>query len=145
MQSLEKIYYESQDGFGPEDFYALFRYLNRLFQSVGPTETLAQALRDDTSLSEADRVRAARAAAHQARRTGSRDDELASIDLERLSHETRYLMKHLLIDMRRFDAALERFPNLAGLEDVPALPKPLFLDARPSLQNEYLTRVGIYL
>ncbi|WP_269447320.1 hypothetical protein [Brevibacterium ravenspurgense] len=35
----------------------------------------------------------------QAKRTGQRDDELTALDLDQMSHKTRYLFKHLLIQM----------------------------------------------
>lgn len=139
------IYYESQSGWSPEDFYALWRYFDRLFQYIGPTQKLRDALSDPESLSDRDRIRAERVAQHQAKRTGKRDDELAAIDLEKMSEDTRYLMKHMLIQTGRYDLALERFPNLRGLADVGALGHPLYLDTKPKGTFEYLTRVGIHL
>lgn len=31
---LQQLYYEPQDDWGPDDFYALYRYLDRLFSST---------------------------------------------------------------------------------------------------------------
>lgn len=143
--SQDKIYYEDQTDWSPEDFYGLWRYLNRLFQYVGPSTSLQDALGDLENLSERDRRRAERVAAHQSKRTGQRDEELASLDLERMSDETRYLVKHMLISMKRYDLALERFPNLAALKDVGELGHPIYLDANPRRSEDYLTSVGIYL
>lgn len=141
----EKIYYEDQTNWGPEDFYALFRYLNRLFQYIGPSERLTAAMAAADSLSERDRARAERAAKHQAKRTGFRDDELAAIDVLRLSPETRYLSKHMLIDMKRLTSAITRFPNLRELEKVGELGHPIFLSANPRREDSYLTSVGILI
>lgn len=143
--SQDKIYYEDQTDWSPEDFYALWRYLNRLFQYVGPSSSLERALGDLENLSERDRKRAERVAAFQGKRTGRRDEELAALDLGRMSEDTRYLMKHMLIGMKRFDLALDRFPNLRALEEVGDLGHPIYLDANPRRSEDYLTSVGIYL
>lgn len=128
----DKIYYEDQSSWQPQDFYALWRYLNRLFQYVGPTQAL---INNPDSYS----------AKIQAKKTGTRDAELAALDPTRMSEDTRYLAKHMLIAMQRYDLALERFPNLRPLADVGELDHKIILDANPSLVNEYYTSVGIYL
>lgn len=140
-----KVYYEDQSGWKPADFYALWRYFDRLFQYIGPTEKLQEALENPDRLSEVDRARIARVAKHQARRTGKRDAELASLDLDRMSKDTLYLMKHMLIQMGRYDQALAKFPNLRNLDGVGPLGHPLYLDDEPRYTHEYLTQVGIYL
>ena len=141
--AYDQIYYEDQRDWLPEDFYGLWRYLNRLFQYIGPNQALLDSYHAE--LSERDRARRDRVALLQAKRTGKRDDELASLDLSRMTDRTRYLMKHLLIAQKRYEIALERFPNLRGLADVAELAEPLYLDADPSFYHEYLTQVGIYL
>ncbi len=139
------IYYEAQTNWSPADFYALWRYMDRLFQYIGPTKSLQAALDHPESLSERDKTRVARVAALQAKRTGKRDDELASLDLSRMSEDTRYLMKHMLIQSERLELAVERFPNLRGLLDVGELGHDLYLDAHPRGTYEYFTKVGIHL
>jgi len=128
----DEIYYEKHDSWHPEDYYALWRYLSRLFQYVGPTPAQAA---NPTSNS----------ARIQAKKTGRRDDELAAMDVPKMPVETRYLAKHLLIHQMRFDLALERFPNLRPLEQVGDLGRKLYLDSNPKLVYDYLTRVGILL
>lgn len=128
----DALYYADQTSWQPADFYGLYRYLHRLIQHVGPTP--AQASRPELLTSQI-----------QAKRTGHRDDELAALDLERMSHETRYLLKHLLIQMQRYDLALARFPNLRGLENVPDLDGDLFLSDEPTDAFEHLRQAGIRL
>lgn len=139
----DQIYYEDQRGWSPEDYYALWRYLNRLFLCVGPNQALLDSY--DAALSDRDRARRDSVALIQARRSGRRDDELSSLDLSRMTRQTWYLMRHLLIAQQRFEIALERFPNLRGLADVADLPEPLYLDRDPRCSDDYLTRVGIYI
>lgn len=128
----DALYYADQTGWQPVDFYALYRYLHRLIQYVGPTP--AQAARPELLTSRI-----------QAKRNGQRDVELAALDLERMSHETRYLLKHLLIPMQRYDLAVSRFPNLGGLADVPDLDDDLCLSEDPTDAYEHLRQVGIRL
>lgn len=59
----ERSYHEDSDTWSPADYYALFRYLNRLFLN----------------------------------QRGLRSREIASIDLARMSAETKHLLKHVLI------------------------------------------------
>jgi len=139
------IYYEDQTGWQPADYYALWRYLERLFGFIGPAKPLQDALADPSSLSERDRLKVARVAAIQAKRTGRRDEELAALDLSRMSEDTRYLAKHVLISTKRYELALERFPNLRGLDDVGELGHPIYLDAKPRKAPGHLTDAGIYL
>lgn len=141
----DKIYYEDQTGWSPEDFYALWRYFDRLFQYIGPTQNLTDALANLDSLPEGRRKSAVRTAAHQAKRTGKRDEELAAMDLDRMSPETRYLMKHMLIHSTRYELALERFPNLRGLESVGELGHAIRLSDQPRGLYPYYTQVGILL
>lgn len=143
--SDHKIYYRDQAGWEPADFYALWRYFDRLFQYIGPTQKLQDALDGLESLSPIDQTRISRVANHQARRTGKRDAELAGLDLDRMSEDTLYLMKHMLIQMGRYDQALAKFPNLRKLDGVGPLGHSLYLDAKPRYTHEYLTQVGIYL
>lgn len=109
--SGDKIYYEDQTSWSADDFYALWRYLNRLF------------------LNNRDR----------------RTEEIGGLDLSRMSEDTRYLMKHLLILQGRFELVLTRFPNLRDLEEVKELSHPLYLSDKPMLAHPYFTEVGIYL
>lgn len=142
---VEKIYYEDQTNWSPADFRALWRFFDHLFGFIGPTEKLRQALADYDNLSDVDRRRVDRAAGHQARRTGKKDDELAALDLARMSDATRYLMKHMLIHQQRLDIAIERFPNLAPLRDVGPLGRTLVLEEEPSGSFPYYESVGIQL
>lgn len=128
----DRIYYEDQSGWGPVEYQGLWRYLNRLFQFVGPTPGLLA--RPES-----------RAAQIQARRTGLRDEELAALDLSRMSEDTLYLMKHTLILQDRYALALEKFPNLRGLADVGDLGHQLVLDENPTYAHPYFTEVGILL
>lgn len=143
--SQGKIYYQDQTGWSPEDFYALWRYLDRLFGYIGPTTALNDAMANLDALPEHRRRSAQRVAAMQSKRTGKRDDELASLDLELMSEDTRYLMKHILIHQTRYEQALERFPNLRGLEEVGELGHTIRLDANPRGTYPYYTKVGILL
>lgn len=128
----DRIYYEDQSGWTPADWQGLWRYFNRLFQHIGPTEA---------ALAHPDALWAR----IQARRVGRRDDELAAMDLSRMSEETRYLMKHMLIHTGRYEIALHKFPNLAGLAEVGQLDHPLVLDEHPLLIYPYYTDKGILL
>lgn len=130
----DALYYADQSDWSPLDYQGLWRYLNRLFQTLGPAPSKTNAI-DPASLS----------AQIQARRTGRRDDELAAMDLNRMSRETTYLMKHMLIRTGRLEMATRRFPNLAGLHEVGELEHPLYLDDQPTFVHGYYTRVGIYL
>lgn len=143
--AAEKIYYEDQTNWDTSDFRALWRFFDHLFGFIGPTAPLRGALAQFDSLSELDQRRVTRAAAHQDRRTGKKDDELSALDLERMSLETRYLMKHMLIHKQLFDTALERFPNLRGLADVGDLGHTLVLEEEPSGSFPYYASVGIQL
>lgn len=62
-----------------------------------------------------------------------------------MTDKTRYLMKHLLISQKRYDLAMERFPNMRGLADAVDLAEPLYLDESPRCRESYFTSVGIYL
>ncbi|WP_136036345.1 hypothetical protein [Microbacterium sp. K35] len=64
----DRIYYEDQADWTAIDRQGLWRYLNRLFLSLGPSDV---AKPEPDSLS----------ARIQARRTGKRDDEIAALDL----------------------------------------------------------------
>lgn len=128
----DKIYYEDQSSWTPADFYALWRFLDRLFGYAGPTPGM---IANPNS----------RSALIQAKKTGLRDEELAALDLGRMSEDTRYLMKHLLVHTGRFDLVLERFPNLAGLREVADEGHVVRLAEQPKGVYEYYTRVGILL
>lgn len=127
-----RVYYEDQTDWTPADWHGLWRYLNRLFQFVGPTA--GQLARPD-SLS----------AQIAQRRQRRRDEELAAIDLSRTSQGTRYLMKHVLIHQGRYRFALRRFPNLKPLADVGELDHPLVLDEHPMNLHRYYVEHGILL
>lgn len=105
------IYYEEQEAWVADDYYALFRYLNRMLLN----------------------------------RKGWRTAEIASIDVDRLSHETTHLLKHLLVLKNAYERVLAEFPNLAGLDQAPELAHPLYLSDTPMHVYPYLTEHGIYL
>lgn len=130
-----KIYYEDQAGWTTDDFYALWRYLSRLVQYIGPTA--AQSL-DPTS----------RAARIHAKKHGRRDHELAALDLSRMSGATLHLLKGVLVAQGRLDLALERFENLARLAEQPEvidLDNPIAISDQPAGLDERLNAVGILL
>lgn len=106
-----QIYYWPQDGWGPDDFYGLWRYLNRLF--LNQREVKTQEIRD--------------------------------LDLSRMSEDTLYLMKHLLIMQGRYEQYLAEYESLAPLREVPENGREIFLKARPTLVYPYFTEHGIYL
>lgn len=128
----DRIYYEDQTDWTTVDRYALWRYLDRLVGYIGPTPAERE---DPTSYS-------ARIAA---KRAGVRDEEIRALDLSRMSEDTRYLLKHLLIRTGRYDTALERFENLRGLDDVGRLDHEIRLSEHPRHLDRYLTEVGIHL
>lgn len=98
------IYYEDQADWPPSDYYALWRYFDRLAEYVGPTQVQAQRPEH-------------RSARIQARRNTIRDEELASIDLSQMPPESRLLLRAVLRSQQRYELALENFPNLGGLSD----------------------------
>lgn len=128
----DRIYYEDQTDWATIDRQGLWRYLNRLFQSLGSAPGHGP---KPGSLS----------AQIQAKRTGKRDDEIAALDLSRMSDDTRYLIKHMLIRTGRYEMTLERFPNLRGLDEVGVLDHLLVLDDDPSYVYPYYTEHGILL
>lgn len=107
----ERIYYEDQGDWRPADYYALFRYLNRLFLNDG----------------------------------GRRSDEIGSLDLTRVSAETKHLLKHLLAQKGALDRVIDEYPNLAELDDLPELDRPIRLSDEPMFVYPYFTAHGIYL
>lgn len=76
---------------------------------------------------------------------GRRTAEIAAMDITRMSHETRYLIKHLLILQGRFEEYLTTYPNLADLREVGDLDEPLVLSEHPTYWHDYFTKVGIIL
>lgn len=106
-----QLYYDAQHGWEPQDFYALYRYLDRMFSSGKP---------------------------HRA-------EEIASLDLKRMTPETRYLMKHLLILQGSFRDTMKRYPNLRGLMGDVKLTGQLVLREPPRGTYDYFTRMGIQL
>lgn len=105
------IYYRDQAAYLPEDFQALWRYLNRMFIN----------------------------------KRGLFSEEIASLDLSRMSEDTLYLMKHLLILQGLFEDRLTGFPNLAGLRDVPDGGREILLSTEPTFVHDYFNEKGIYL
>ncbi len=133
--SKTKIYYEDQTGWTPADFYALWRYLGRLAQYVGPTP---MQLKHPTS----------RAARIHAKKHGRRDAELAALDLSLMSDATLHLLKAVLVSQGRFEMALSRFANLSRLDEEPEvidLANPIALSEEPTGLDERLAAVGILL
>jgi hypothetical protein len=129
------IYYADQSDWQAEDFNALFSYFNRLGQYMGPAEIPARY-----------RGRAAAQARAIARkRSGARDEEIAAMDLSRMSVTTRYLLKHVLIFQRRLVHALQTYPNLRGLETTETPQLPIVLSEDPQFTWGYFTKAGIHL
>ena len=77
-----------------------------------------------------------------------RREEIAAIRLDDLSFEVQYLMRHLLILSRRYEQALNEYPNLRGLES-PKLKEvidpPLILSENPRHPWSYFREKGIWL
>jgi len=145
-QYAHKIYYEDQSSWGPDDFYALWRYLNRLFlkQPNRDREYLKQLLMNARS-PEAEREPLT-AVNHQA----IKDAEISAMQLPAMSADTRYLLKHLMVlkksrDPERFEQVLAEYPNLADLSLVPDSGRELLLSREPLFVYTYFTEVGIYL
>ncbi|MBS1906195.1 MAG: hypothetical protein JST33_06425 [Actinobacteria bacterium] len=107
----EPIYYEDQRDWEPADYYALFRYLNRLLLNQRAVRTT----------------------------------EIASLDLSRMSAETKHLLKHMLVQKKAYERVTSEFPNLAGLDGEPELEHPLYLSGKPLLAYDYFTEHRIYL
>lgn len=136
------LYPDDLDQWTTGDYELLWRYLNRWIQFIGPTPAM-EAL-DYESASWTLRW----AADIQQRRTGRHDDLWRSIDLDRMPHRIRYLLGHMLIAAQRYDLALRRFDNLAGLADSldPAdLDEPIVLSDPPRLIYPYYTAHHILL
>lgn len=125
------FYYEDRDEWSTDDYYALWRYFNRLAQYVAPTPA---ELANPHS----------RSARIQQRRQGVRDRELAEIQVDRMPHAAKYLFKHVLVSSGRYAAAVQRFPNLLPLGEV-SRRGTICLSASPTLINEHLTAAGILL
>lgn len=137
----DRIYYHDQTGWQPVDYQGLWRYLNRLFQFIERDDTPVLATATPTQTRKPDPL----TTQIRAKRAGRRDAELAALDLSRMSKNTRYLMKHMLINAGIFDRALELFPNLDGLREVGELDHLLVLDEQPTYVHPYYTQVGIIL
>lgn len=127
----DRIYYADQSGWNFEEWQELFAYLHRLILFVGPTPEM---------IANPDH----RASRIQAKRTGQQDEELSAMDPARMSVRTRWLLKHMLISQKRYELALEKFPNLRPLSDT-ARPEdlPIVIDPDPLLPNAYLMEHGI--
>lgn len=118
----DRIYYEDQADWAPSDYYALWRYFDRLAEYVGPTR--AQLRQPEH-----------RSARVQAKKTGIRDKELAAIDPTRMPAESRWLLRAVLVSQQRYDLALEKFPNLGALDQaVPNAEPKGFTQYPPDVQ-----------
>lgn len=78
-------------------------------------------------------------------RRGTKTQELDALDLDLMSADTRYLMKHLLILQGLYDTRLAQHTSLAGLRDVPETRRIIHLTDAPRDIYPYFTSVGIYL
>ncbi|WP_406019406.1 hypothetical protein OH783_03390 [Kocuria rhizophila] len=67
------------------------------------------------------------------------------MDLDRMSEENRYFLKHIIIHTQRYERAHKRFPKLRGLADVGQLGSPLIPSEKPMFAHAYFTEAGIYL
>ena len=136
------IYYEDQSTWSAIDYQGLWRRFGRIMQSI-PTPLQE---RDDFLAIAAARGRSGRLTAEiRLKRLGKWDDELAALDLDRMSTESRYLLKHMLIHTNRFENALQRFPNLRPLCDVGPLGHLLILSDDPGFYYDYYTDHDIIL
>ncbi|KKI22488.1 MULTISPECIES: hypothetical protein [unclassified Leucobacter] len=98
----DRIYYEDQSSWAPPDYYALWRYFDRLAEYVGPTPAQAQQPEH-------------RSARISAKKTGVRDEEFTAIDPARMPTESQWLLRAVLISQQRYELALEKLPNLGAL------------------------------
>lgn len=74
-----------------------------------------------------------------------RDDEIAEIVLKLMSARARHLMRCTLILKRQYEDALNRFPNLRGLERNVPIREPIWLSEEPKHSWSYFRKNGIYL
>ena len=77
-----------------------------------------------------------------------RSEEIAAIDLSKLSFEVQYLMRHLLILKRQYEQTLRDYPNLRGLEASKlkqVIDPPLVLTDPPRHTWSYFRKKGIWL
>lgn len=100
-----RIYCEDQTDWSDEDYYALWRYFDRLAEYVGPTP--AQAASPEH-----------RSVRIQARKTSVRDEELSAIDVSQMPSESAALFRAVLRSHQRYELALAKFPSLAELDRV---------------------------
>lgn len=80
-----------------------------------------------------------RSARIQARKTGVRDDEFATIDLARMPAESQRLLRAVLVSQQRYDLVLEKFPNLAALAQAVPEAEPRGFSQYPPAVQELLT------
>lgn len=73
-----------------------------------------------------------------------RTEEIAALDVSRMSRQTQYLIKHLLVLQGARERVLAINPALAAVEKV-ELDQPLVLSNNPTYWHDYFTRVGIIL
>lgn len=106
-----RIYYEDQAAWQVDDWYSLWRYLNRLF--INPR--------------------------------GLKTGEIEALDLNRVSEDTRYLLKHMLIRTKRYERMLAEHPHLRALENVGPIDHDIVLSADPTLAYDYYTENRIFL
>lgn len=123
---IDRIYYEDQTHWSDADYYALWRYFDRLAEYLGPTQAQAQ-------------LPERRSARIQARKTGVRDDEFATIDLARMPAESQRLLRAVLVSQQRYDLVLEKFPNLAALAQAVPEAEPRGFSQYPPAVQELLT------
>lgn len=125
-----RIYYADQSAWNQPDWHALYVYLHRLILFVGPTPGMLENPEH-------------RASRIQANRNGQQDEELSALDPSRMSTKTRYLLKHMLISQKRYELALERFPNLRSLESTETPDLPILIKDRTPAHSKYLREHGI--
>lgn len=142
MNADDLLYPDDIDQWTTGDYGRTWQYLAHVIQSIGPTPAM-EALDYETA-SPKQRL----AVDIQQRRTGRYDDLWRSIDLDRMPHRIRYLLGHMLIHARRYDLALQRFDNLAGLGgslDPDDLDEPIVLSKDPLWIYPYYTEHKIVL
>lgn len=116
----------------PEDWYRLWRWMDRVF-----AKALGWHVQQGARIP---RGVVPRAPSPQHR------EIVASIDIDRMGHRERYLIKVLLVRQGLYRRSLREFPNLRGLEDVDGIDEPIVLSKTPrGAYDPWLREQGVIL